>query len=140
MIIAEENITTDFIEKITRLSIEQIIEELNSHRLTSRQLTAIYCYRTATIGLRLNLITEVNFANAISQAEKCDRVRKSSNKRNWTFEDSEDKIDEFLHPLFGVPISIKDTFDIKGLSSTIGITNRAFELKENDGVAISAMK
>jgi len=90
--------------------------------------------------LRLNLITEVNFDDAIKQAEKCDEVRKSSKKRNWTFNDPEEKINEFLHPLFGVPISIKDTFDMKGLSSTIGITHRAFDMKEEDGIIVSAMK
>lgn len=39
-----------------------------------------------------------------------------------------------------MPISVKDTFDMKGLSSTIGITHRAFDLKEEDGVIVSAMK
>jgi Asp-tRNA(Asn)/Glu-tRNA(Gln) amidotransferase A subunit family amidase len=29
---------------------------------------------------------------------------------------------------------------MKGLSSTIGITHRAFNLKEEDGVIVSAMK
>ena len=139
-ILTEEKISKEMIDRVTRLPLEKIVDELNNHKITSKQLTAIYCYRSATIGLRLNLITEVNFEAAIRQAEHCDEVRKSSKKRNWTFNDSEEKIGEFLHPLFGVPISIKDTFDIKGLSSTIGITHRAFDLKAEDGVIVSAMK
>lgn len=42
--------------------------------------------------------------------------------------------------MFGVPISIKDTFDIKGLSSSIGITHRCLNLQEDDGVIIKCLK
>ncbi len=67
-IIEKEKITDEQIDRITRMPLEKIIDELNNHKITSKQLTAIYSRRTATIGLRLNLITEVNFEQAITLA------------------------------------------------------------------------
>jgi hypothetical protein len=39
------------------MSVEELINELNNHKVTSKQLTAIYCHRSATIGLKYGLIT-----------------------------------------------------------------------------------
>lgn len=35
-------------------------------------------------------------------------------------------MEKYFPPLFGVPTSVKDVFDIKGMTSTIGLTQRAF--------------
>jgi len=45
---------------------------LNNSQITSRQLVKIFTYRCITIGKLLNLITEVNYENAMELASKCD--------------------------------------------------------------------
>lgn len=42
--------------------------------------------------------------------------------------------------LFGVPVSIKDTFDIKGMASTIGATARYDYKFPEDGLAVQVIK
>ena len=46
-------------------------------------------------------------------------------KRNWTFGEGEFDANKFLPPLFGIPISIKDSFDVEGLATTFGLMSRA---------------
>jgi hypothetical protein len=45
------------INDITRSDLIKIINLLNNHKITSKQITLIYCYRAGTIGKDLCLIT-----------------------------------------------------------------------------------
>jgi Asp-tRNA(Asn)/Glu-tRNA(Gln) amidotransferase A subunit family amidase len=62
-------------------------------------------------------------------AEECDKIRKQTGKRNWNFGDDWN-MNSYLPPLFGIPISIKDTFDMEGLPSTVGLAARINDLKK----------
>ncbi len=58
-----------------------------------------------------------------------------------------DRRDEFFHqhgklmgPLHGVPITLKDQFDVKGADSTIGYVSRAFNPASKDAVVVQLLK
>ncbi len=73
-------------------------------------------------------------------AKTCDQERKISKKHNWTIDNNEEDFDKFFPPLYGVPISIKDLFDMKGLHSTIGITHKILTVQEKDSSIITCFR
>jgi|LakMenEpi03Aug12_release.lakeMendotaPanAssembly.Ray.scaffolds.fasta_scaffold4443408_1 hypothetical protein len=42
---------------------------LNEGKVNSKQLTLIYCMRSATVGVKLGLITETNYDDALHLAQ-----------------------------------------------------------------------
>ena len=73
-------------------------------------------------------------------AQICDDERKKSGKKNWTLSDNCFDPHRHLPPLFGVPTSVKDLFDMKGKRTTIGVTVRAHEIKEKDCGIIACLR
>lgn len=61
---------------------------------------------------KTNCLTEICFDDAILQAKHLDDYQKEHNRLKG--------------PLHGVPISLKDQFNIKGFDSTLGYVGRAF--------------
>lgn len=72
-------------------------------------------------------------------ARECDRHRKASGKVNWTI-DQEWDADRHLWPLYGIPISIKDNIDMKGLKTTYGATERLKDEVEKDAPLVKCIK
>lgn len=62
----------------------------------------IFTQRCLDVGVSLNCITEFNFEDALATADTLDKLRESN----------PEILDQ--QPLFGVPVSIKDFFDLKG--------------------------
>ena len=72
------------------------------------------------------------------QAKKCDEVRAKTQKQNWTFGCKWD-MQKYFPPLYGIPISVKDTIDMTGFATTVGTTHRSrFERK--DGVIMHGIR
>ena len=110
---AEElRLTPEQMQEIGGLCVTEAVQRLNTGSLSSRALVAALCFRAGTVGLELHLITESNFAWALRKAEECDQKRRESGRKNWTFQDGPYEEGKFLPPLFGIPVSIKDMFDI----------------------------
>lgn len=108
--------------EIASLSVTDLIERLNSKTLKSLDIVLAVIIRSSTIGKDLNCFTETNFDYAIEAAKKCDQQRLTKKKNNWTFGQGQFKANEnFFSPLFGVPISIKDTYDMDGFLTTVGL-------------------
>lgn len=71
-----------------------------------------------------NCITEERFREALAEAKlRDDRVKELGNKAP-----------EVLGPLWGVPTSVKDAFDITGLDTSVGMTSWCGDLKTEDAV------
>lgn len=45
-----------------------------------------------------------------------------------------------MGPLHGVPMTLKDQFDVKGYDSTLGYVGRAFKPAEQDCVLVTLLK
>jgi len=121
-------------EDIQKLILDSTVTELmallNDDRITSEQILVTYHRRAITIGRDLELITESNFTDALQLARKCDEIRKTTSP--------EDR--NKLGLLFGVPISVKDPFFVKGLDSTCGLAARCFKPSPEDGWIIKFLK
>lgn len=89
-------------------SLSQLI---HSRALTSEAVTTAFCKRAAIAQQLTNCLSEILFLPAIEQAHALDAEYKHTGKTRG--------------PLHGIPISLKDTFNIKGYDSSIGIASLA---------------
>lgn len=71
-------------------------------------------------------MTEVFFDDAIAEADRLDEyIRKHG---------------QLYGPLHGVPVTLKDQFDVQGADSTLGYVARAFQPAANDAAIVQILK
>lgn len=75
---------------------------------------------------KTNSITEVVFEDALKEARELDAHFKETGKLKG--------------PLHGIPITLKDQFNIKGVDSTLGYVGRCFEPAATDAVLVQILK
>jgi Asp-tRNA(Asn)/Glu-tRNA(Gln) amidotransferase A subunit family amidase len=71
-------------------------------------------------------LTEVCFDEALDQARELDAFQQEHGRLKG--------------PLHGVPVSLKDQFNIEGLDSTLGYVGRAFHPADSDCVLVKVLK
>lgn len=123
-----KEVPADIKNKILESNVVELIARLNKREITSRQIVLTYSERAGTIGKDLGLIAETLFDEAIEAADKCDKVRAST------------KDFSKLPPLFGIPISIKEEFRIKGLDCTFGLISQINKPMNEDSPIIRIIR
>ncbi|THX86001.1 amidase [Aureobasidium pullulans] len=86
-----------------------IIERIRQQAYTAEEVALAFCKRAAIAQQLTNCLTEIFFEEAIERARQLDKERAVNPSTP-------------LKPLHGLPISLKDSFNIPGLDSTIGMT------------------
>jgi amidase len=84
-------------------TIPQLQELMNSHRLSSVQLTEFYLRRIRELNPKLHAVITVS-PTALDDARAADRARGNGSDR----------------PLLGIPIIVKDNIDTTGMATTAG--------------------
>ncbi|KAF2633315.1 amidase [Macroventuria anomochaeta] len=74
--------------------------------LSSIEVTTAFCKRAAIAHQTTNCLTEIMIDQALARANECDEFLKKEGRP--------------VGPLHGLPISLKDSFNVKGVQSTIG--------------------
>lgn len=95
-------------EKYDAVSLAQAI---SSKFLTAEEVVTAFCKRAAIAQQLCNCLTEIFFDDAILHAMELDQEFKRTGMTRG--------------PLHGVPISLKDTFKVKGYDASIGIASLA---------------
>ena len=126
------NLPQNLLEEILNSDVTNLKRLLDARKVTSEQLTLIFLQRSATIGLDLELITEIPFEEALQQARECDRIR-ATKYANKPVNDNEGLF-------FGVPISIKDLFEMKGFEINFGCGALCNQPKAEDGYVIRLLR
>jgi Asp-tRNA(Asn)/Glu-tRNA(Gln) amidotransferase A subunit family amidase len=98
-------------DELKSMDVTEIREALLKGKYTSVDLVNFFGHRVQTLGRELGLTTEELFEDAMKMASMCDMERKDAISKGES-----DKL-PFLH---GIPVSIKDLFDMKGTLSTVG--------------------
>lgn len=83
-----------------------LLAKLASRELTSVAVTTAFCKRAAIAQQLTNCLTEIFFDRALERAAQLDIHLEKTGKT--------------VGPFHGLPISVKDSFNIMGVSSTIG--------------------
>lgn len=87
--------------------VKVLVSLLAKREVSSEQLTTAFCKRAA-IAQQLNrCLTEIFFERALRQARELDEHLARTGR--------------VVGPLHGLPVSIKDRFDVEGVDSTVGM-------------------
>ncbi|KAF2157139.1 amidase [Myriangium duriaei CBS 260.36] len=90
-----------------------LIKDLQAGLVTSSQVARAFCKRAAIAHQVTNCLTEIFFENALHRAKELDAHFARNSKP--------------VGPLHGLPISLKDTFRVRGYDSTVGISALCFK-------------
>ncbi|PGH30779.1 hypothetical protein GX50_06453 [[Emmonsia] crescens] len=107
-------------------SIEQLHERLSRGDFTAEDVTLAYIKRATVAHQLTNALTEIVFEEALAQARKLDKSFKDTGKVKG--------------PLHGVPVTLKDQFNIKGVDTTLGYVGRSFSPAAEDAVLVQILK
>jgi len=100
-------LTSQEIEITENYDATSLAQAIRSRALTAEVVTVAFCKRAAIAQQVCNCLTEIFFLDAIERAKFLDAEYSKTGK--------------VLGPLHGVPVSLKDTFKVKGYDASIGI-------------------
>lgn len=84
----------------------QLVELMSTGQLRSVDVVTAFCKRAAIAQQCVNCLTEVMFDEAIATARECDEFLAKQGRPKGA--------------LHGLPVSLKDSFNVKGVQATIG--------------------
>ncbi|KLO85860.1 general amidase [Fusarium fujikuroi] len=97
-----------------------LADKISSGKLRSEDVTLAYITR------KTNCLTEILFDDALEQAQELDAYYAKEKKTKG--------------PLHGIPISLKDQFNVKCYDTTLGYTSKAFKPAHDDAVLVKILK
>ncbi|KAI0799023.1 putative fatty-acid amide hydrolase [Xylaria sp. FL0064] len=103
-----------------------LLAKLKAGTFSAEQVTVAFCKRAAIAHQLVNCLTEIFFDKAVERARKLDAQRR------------ENLSGETLPPLFGLPISLKDSFKVQGEDTSTGLACYVNEPAEEHS-ALAAM-
>ncbi|KAL2823400.1 amidase signature domain-containing protein [Aspergillus cavernicola] len=106
--------------------IKGLLSQIHSQKLTAKEVIEAFCKRAAIAHQLTRCLTEPLFESALQRAEKLD----SHLRRTGTP----------VGPLHGLPVSIKDSFNIRGVDSSIGIAALALHPADTDAPLASLLQ
>ncbi|KAM0711024.1 hypothetical protein Q7P35_001763 [Cladosporium inversicolor] len=110
----QSGILTDVELQITEeYSATELVDELAQGNLRSSDVTTAFCKRAAIAQQLTNCLTEIFFDDAIARAKELDAYF--------------DRTGQPFGPLHGLPISLKDTFQVKGYDASLGVAAFCFK-------------
>ncbi|KAF7198401.1 Acetamidase [Pseudocercospora fuligena] len=111
-LIEEQNLLTTRELELTNAEAIEVVSNIAAAVWTSEEVTRAICKRAALAQQLTNCLTEIFFDEALARAKELDQKQKNK---------------ESLGPLHGLPISLKDQFNVKGIDATIGYVSRCFK-------------
>ncbi|ROW14069.1 hypothetical protein VPNG_04082 [Cytospora leucostoma] len=111
---------------ITNLTASELVPKLASGALRSVDVTRAFCKRAAAAHQLLNCLSETCFARALQTAQ----ARDEHLARTGTP----------VGPLHGLPVSLKDNFNLKGLDATIGFVSHVGDPADHDSTLATMLE
>lgn len=113
---------------ITGSSAETIVTKIKNKEWTAVEVASAFCHRASIAHQLTNCLSEVFFDSALEQAKELDAYQAKHN--------------DVVGPLHGLPIAMKDNFNIKGQATTIGIVSFSFkpEKFDQDSVLVQMLR
>jgi amidase len=102
----------------------QLVKSLASGELSAVEVTIAFSKRAALAGQLTNCLTETCFPEAEKRARELDEMRSKGH---------------LAGPLHGLPVSIKDSFKIKGLEATTGFVSFIDDVAEQNSALVDVL-
>ncbi len=113
----ELSITEDY-------TVSALLEALASSKLSAHEVTLAFSKRAAIAGQLINCVTETYFEQAQERAKQLDAMKAEGKSAG---------------PLHGLPISLKDGFNVKGLEATIGFVSFLGRIAERNSPLVDVL-
>ncbi|HEV2704461.1 MAG TPA: amidase family protein [Pyrinomonadaceae bacterium] len=110
---------------ITELSADELARSIASGEVSSREAVEALVRRIEQVNPRLNSFVVERFAEARKEADLADARRARGEPSGL---------------LDGVPITIKESYDVQGLPSTVGLASRASHKAESDAPTVARLR
>ncbi|KAM0337126.1 hypothetical protein ACHAPQ_003401 [Fusarium lateritium] len=111
---------------ITSLTAAELVKKLASGNLTSEDVTKAFCKRACAAHQLTNCLAETCFDRALQTARHLDAHLAETGKP--------------IGPLHGLPISLKDNFNLVGLDSTVGFTSHVGDPAASDSALATLLQ
>ncbi|KAH8898429.1 amidase [Thozetella sp. PMI_491] len=111
---------------LTEATASEVVAKIAAGEWTSLEVTTAVCKRAAVAQQLINCVTEICFDQALERAQELDDYLKKEGK--------------IVGPLHGLPISLKDQFNILGLDSTIGYCSYANKPATKDSTLVELLR
>ncbi|GAA6001147.1 uncharacterized protein JCM10292_006399 [Rhodotorula paludigena] len=105
---------------------ERLAGKLADGAVTATEVTIAYCKRAAIAHQLTNCLTEIYFSTAIARAKELDAALEATGLP--------------AGPLHGVPISLKDQFDIEGTELTMGYASYLGRISKRDSSLVKMLR
>lgn len=112
-------------DHLINLDATELINYLKNGKTTSEKIVQTYINHIKEVNPSINAMIETRFQEAIIEAKKADQ------EENQPFE---------KYPLFGIPISVKESFHIKNMKTTGGLIHRQDIISSTDATAVKKLK
>ncbi|KAF7556721.1 hypothetical protein G7Z17_g1210 [Cylindrodendrum hubeiense] len=107
-------------------SANELVDLIDRGDRTCVAVTKAYIKRAVEAHSKTNCLTEIAFDDALKRAAELDANLAEGKK--------------LLLPLHGIPVTLKDQFNVKGLDSTIGYVGRAFAPASDDAALVKMLR
>lgn len=111
---------------ITETPVAELLAKLQSRTWTSEAVTTAFCKRAAIAHQLTNCLTEIFFDEAIARAKQLDE-RFATTRRH-------------AGPLAGLPISLKDNFNLAGKDSNLGFVAWIGDASDHDSTLVTLLR
>ncbi|KAL4934947.1 hypothetical protein BDV06DRAFT_234883 [Aspergillus oleicola] len=105
--------------------IKGLLNQIHSQKLSAKEVIEAFCKRAAIAHQLTRCLTEPLFESALKRAEELDAYLRRTGTP--------------IGPLHGLPISIKDSFNIRGVDSSVGIASLALNPSTADAPLVSLL-
>jgi fatty acid amide hydrolase len=111
--------------QITSLTASEIAQRIKERELSAQQVVEAHIQRIEAVDKKLNAVIITRFDEARAEAKEADEAIREGKP---------------LGPLHGVPITIKEQFDVQGLETNVGVPNQTGRIAERDGPLVSRLR
>ncbi|MHA2208857.1 MAG: amidase family protein, partial [Candidatus Thorarchaeota archaeon] len=111
--------------QITSLTASEIAQRIKERELSAQQVVEAHIQRIEAVDKKLNAVIITRFDEARAEAKQADEAINEGKS---------------LGPMHGVPITIKEQFDVEGLETNVGVPNQTGRIAERDGPLVSRLR
>jgi Asp-tRNA(Asn)/Glu-tRNA(Gln) amidotransferase A subunit family amidase len=109
--------------ELTALGAGDLARGIAARRFSSNEVVSAYIDRQNEVQPRINAVAVALHDQALATAKAADRGRPEDGQQ-----------------LYGVPVTVKECFDVVGTATTAGIVGRAADLKSDDAELVSRLR
>ncbi|MBR61245.1 MAG: hypothetical protein CL904_01090 [Dehalococcoidia bacterium] len=110
---------------LTTYSASKLAELIRNNVVSSEEVVTDHISRIKQVNPKLNAVVVLTEKSALKSAREADSLTQKS---------------KLLPPLHGVPITIKDAFEVAGVVSTGGTLGRKDYVPDTDAIAVKRLK